>query len=88
MLADGRRRSDAQEVCFWRLALAQGDGPRTSLAGRQWDDGALVQGSDDDVAWLLPTLQSGESNGDWLSDTDHAVEELDGDGDFAALSVG
>jgi hypothetical protein len=48
---------------------------------------ALLQGSDDDLAWPLPTVQSGESNGDWLDDTDHAVEDLDGDRGLAALSI-
>jgi hypothetical protein len=37
---------------------------------------ALLQGSDDDLAWPLPTVQSGEANGDWLDDTDHAVMRL------------
>jgi hypothetical protein len=49
---------------------------------------ALLQGSDDGLAWLLPMVQSGGSNGDWLCDTDHAVEDLDGDRGLAALSIG
>ena len=32
-------------------------------------------------------LQSGEANGYWLRDSDHAVENMNGDGDLTALSV-
>jgi hypothetical protein len=31
--------------------------------------------------------QLGSANGYWLGDTDHAVESMNGDGDFTALSV-
>jgi hypothetical protein len=46
---------------------------------------ALVHGSGKELAWSLPTRRSASTNGYWLGVTDHAVEELDGDGDFAAL---
>jgi hypothetical protein len=29
--------------------------------------------------------QSGSTNGDWLRDMDHAIENLDGDGGLAGL---
>jgi hypothetical protein len=32
-------------------------------------------------------LQLGSANGYRLRDTDHAVESMNGDGDFAALSI-
>jgi hypothetical protein len=48
---------------------------------------ALVHGSGEELAWSLSMRRSDSTNGYWLCDTDHAVEDMDGDSDFAALSV-